>query len=199
MFARLMVPCVAVVENMSYFEVEGVKHYPFGKGSGDKVMQDFGLPHLVKFPIVPDLSACGDGGMPLVMENPTCETSRVFMDLGAIVVREVAKLQQKQKNQVLFLENEGLLSVKLANQDTFYLEAAVVRRNDTSAIDPNDAIQEVPDDIKPESISTLGNYAVQISWEDGKNQVASYELLDSLPKVESMGCVEKSLLAQVSN
>ena len=52
---------MAVVENMSFFEVDGVKHFPFGKGSGDRIVADFGLANLVRFPIVPDLSAAGDG------------------------------------------------------------------------------------------------------------------------------------------
>lgn len=38
----------------------------------------------------------------------------------------------------------------------------------------------MPDDIQPQSINPLGNYAVQVSWEDGFNQVASFELLESL-------------------
>ena len=46
---------------MSFFEVDGVRHFPFGRGSGDRIVADFGLQNLVRFPIVPDLSAAGDG------------------------------------------------------------------------------------------------------------------------------------------
>ncbi len=31
--------------------------------------------------------------------------------------------------------------------------------------------QDIPDGITPQSINPLGNYAVQITWEDGFNQV----------------------------
>jgi hypothetical protein len=32
----LQVPCIAVVENMCYFEADGKKYFPFGQGSGQK-------------------------------------------------------------------------------------------------------------------------------------------------------------------
>lgn len=64
MFAKLAVPVVAVVENMSYFDGDDGKRYrPFGKGSGQRIQEDFGIPNLVQFPIVPDLSAAGDGAL----------------------------------------------------------------------------------------------------------------------------------------
>ncbi|KAJ6805647.1 fe-S cluster assembly factor HCF101, chloroplastic isoform X1 [Iris pallida] len=34
MFSKLKVPCVAVVENMCYFDADDKRYYPFGKGSG---------------------------------------------------------------------------------------------------------------------------------------------------------------------
>lgn len=31
-------PCVAVVENMSHFDADGKRYYPFGRGSGSQVI-----------------------------------------------------------------------------------------------------------------------------------------------------------------
>ena len=47
---------------MSYFEVDGVKHMPFGEGSGKRICDEYGVPNLFRMPIVPELSACGDTG-----------------------------------------------------------------------------------------------------------------------------------------
>ena len=51
-------------------EVDGVKHKPFGEGSGARICEDYGVPNLFQMPIVPELSACGDSGRPLVLEDP---------------------------------------------------------------------------------------------------------------------------------
>lgn len=62
----------------------------------------------------------------------------------------------------------------------FALHPALVRRNDTSAASINEWTGEklsksdnVPDDIEPDTVAPLGNYAVQILWQDGFNQVDS--------------------------
>eukprot|EP00884_Botryococcus_braunii_P023441 jgi/Botrbrau1/9781/Bobra.85_1s0025.1 len=192
MFARMAVPCAAVVENMSYFDAEdGKRYYPFGAGSGERIARDFGLPHLFQFPILPDLSVAGDGGAPLVVTDPLCSTSETYMQLGAIVVREIAKLDLIEKNAVRFDEEAGVFEVRLpAGGETFRLDPAVVRRNDTSAKSINEWTGErtlqdsdIPDDIRPATVQPLGNYAVQILWQDGFNQVAPFDLLERLERV----------------
>ena len=60
----------------------------------------------------------------------------------------------------------------------FLLDPALVRRNDTSAASINEWTGEklsksdnIPDGIQPDTVGPLGNYAVQILWQDGFNQV----------------------------
>ncbi len=170
---------------MSYFDGDDGKRYtPFGAGSGDRIQREFGLPHIVRFPIAEDISQAGDGaqrpavvctgwsgmkserkdcqlilqpscrtprfpipedisqagdsaptecessstrknksqhtmvcdasslhlsmpplslatgGRPLVIDDPSSETAGAFMELGAAVVREVAKLEAMPRNAV---------------------------------------------------------------------------------------------------
>ena len=74
MFARMAVPCAAVAENMAFFDGDDGRRYrPFGAGSGARIVRDFGLPNLVQFPIVPELSAAGDGA--LLLEHPGLEVA----------------------------------------------------------------------------------------------------------------------------
>jgi len=198
MFARMEVPCVAVAENMSYFDGDDGKRYqPFGEGSGERVRTDFGIPHLVKFPIDSRLSAAGDGGKPLVVEDPIGATSQVFQELGACVVREAAKLARVPRNACRYDSEVAAFVVKppsarpgKVEEAAYYLDPATVRRNDTSAASINEWTGEkmlsdgdIPDDIEPLEIRSVGNYAGQIQWQGGFNQVASFELLSGLPRL----------------
>jgi hypothetical protein len=225
--------------------------------AGERITREFGIPNLVRFPIVPDLSAAGDGGRPLVVEAPTSDTAQAFLELGAAVVREVsplslvlvlpffillhgpgfpgavlpheplppcthpalphqptlltpsltlhltpflpgrqvAKLRVSPKSAVRYDRELRALVVKLPNspegEGEFLLDPAVVRRNDTSAASINEWTgqrtlrdEDVSDDIEPEGIQPVGNYAVQIQWPDGFSQVAAFELLESLPRLQ---------------
>eukprot|EP00882_Tetradesmus_deserticola_P020441 GHRQ01022085.1.p1 GENE.GHRQ01022085.1~~GHRQ01022085.1.p1 ORF type:complete len:218 (-),score=38.95 GHRQ01022085.1:865-1518(-) len=140
-------------------------------------------------------------GLPLVVSEPAGAVASAFMELGAIVVREVAKLSVASKHGMTWDEQQWLMRVVLPGTSTgsaasapFYLQPAVVRRHDTSARSINEWTGEalgagdVSDDIKPISVSPLGNYAVQIQWEDGFNQVGCSDAMPvrQLPHQEQM-------------
>lgn len=191
MFSKLKVPCIAVVENMCHFDADGKRYYPFGKGSGSQVVQQFGIPFLFELPIRPDLSASGDSGSPEVVNKPQGEVAKTFSDIGACVVQQCAKLRQQVSTAVTYDKEIKVIRVKVPSSDEeFLLHPATVRRNDRSArsIDEWTGEQklqysDVPEDIEPESIRPMGNYAVSITWSDGFDQVAPYDQLQLIERL----------------
>eukprot|EP00793_Prasinoderma_coloniale_P001195 PRCOL_00006186-RA len=204
MFARLRVPCAAVVENMAHFDAGGERHYPFGKGSGERICEAYGVPHLLEVPIEPALSAAGDCGEPAVVSAPTSDTAKVFGELGAAVVKEVAKLRSGRTEVLVGFAGAGegeecgsggstpIISVDAPGFDrALVLRAVDVRRSDRGAASVDEWTGEqltdpasVPEDIEPMEMAALGNYAVQILWPDGLNQVAPLDVLQGLPEVD---------------
>ncbi|XP_010249843.1 PREDICTED: fe-S cluster assembly factor HCF101, chloroplastic-like isoform X3 [Nelumbo nucifera] len=191
MFSKLKVPCVAVVENMSHFDADGKRYYPFGRGSGSQVVQQFGIPHLFDLPIRPTLSASGDSGMPEVVADPQGEVARTFQELGVCVVQQCAKIRQQVSTAVTYDKSIKAIRVKVPDSDEeFFLHPATVRRNDQSAqsIDEWTGEQklqytDIPEDIEPEDIWPMGNYAVSITWPDGFIQIAPYDQLQTMERL----------------
>ncbi|KAL0345309.1 UNVERIFIED_CONTAM: Fe-S cluster assembly factor, chloroplastic [Sesamum radiatum] len=185
------VPCVAVVENMCHFDADGKRYYPFGRGSGSQVVQEFGIPHLFELPIRPTLSASGDSGVPEVVADPQGEVARAFSDLGVCVVQQCAKIRQQVSTAVTYDKFMKAIRVKVPESDEeFFLHPATVRRNDRSAESVDEWTGEqklqyadIPEDIEPEEIRPMGNYAVSITWPDGFNQIAPYDQLQMMERL----------------
>ena len=196
MFAKLEVPCVAVVENMSTFTGDDGKVYrPFGRGSGQSICEAYDIPHLIEMPIEPGLSSGGDSGTPLSLSDPTGPIAALYQDIGAFVVREVAKINSgRGPTAELDPDRRGCLKVQIADVNDglpFYVSGASVRKSDQSARAKNsnespDVLltgEKVPDDLEPVSVATVGNYAVSVTWPDGFSQVAPFRVLRTLPRL----------------
>jgi Mrp family chromosome partitioning ATPase len=191
MFSKLKVPCIAVVENMCFFEGDDKRYYPFGQGSGAQVVQQFGIPNLFELPIRPELSAAGDTGNPEVVVDPQGQVAEIFSEIGVCVVQQCAKLRQQVSTAVQYDKSINAIRVKVpGTSEEFLLHPATVRRNDRSAksIDEWSGEQklrysDVMDNIEPESIRPMGNYAVAINWPDGFSQIAPYDQLASLERL----------------
>ena len=198
MFGRLGVPCLAVAENLAFFDAPdtGARYTPFGAGAGAAVAADFGIPHLLAFPIDPALSAAGDGGLPLVVSDPAGPVAARFQELGAAVVTEVARAAGAPRARLEAVAEGSVLlywprpvagrPAGAAAAPPHRLSPAAVRRVDASAraIDewtgaPADRAP-VPDDLKVASLQPVGAYGAQLTWEDGASSLATWDQLDGL-------------------
>jgi ATP-binding protein involved in chromosome partitioning len=86
MFAKIEVPVLAIVENMSYFVCpDNDKKYDiFGHGGGTTVAKQFNLPLLGEIPIDPAIRQGGDTGNPAFTIEGTA-TRQAFTELASKV------------------------------------------------------------------------------------------------------------------
>ncbi|XP_071910963.1 fe-S cluster assembly factor HCF101, chloroplastic isoform X5 [Coffea arabica] len=137
------------------------------------------------------LSASGDSGVPEVVADPQGEIASTFQDLGVCVVQQCAKIRQQVSTAVTYDRTIKVIKVKVpASDEEFYLHPATVRRNDQSAQSVDEWTGEqklqytdIPEDIEPEEIRPMGNYAVSITWPDGFSQIAPYDQLQEMERL----------------
>ncbi len=109
LFAKLQVPLLGVVENMSYLEDSiGQRLYPFGKGGGQRLADELGVPLLASLPLDPQLgTACDKGIMTLDDLGANVET---FATLAESVLAQLSLLQSGAGLQNFALKWEEMSS-----------------------------------------------------------------------------------------
>lgn len=92
MFNQVNAPVLGIVENMSSYQCPqcGERDEIFGSGGGARLEREFGVPLLAQIPLVPEIRATGDAGTPLVVEQPDHPVSRIYLDLAARVLEQLA-------------------------------------------------------------------------------------------------------------
>ena len=92
MFQKVNVPLLGVAENMSYFvDPMGNRHSVFGEGGGKNTAEALGTALLGKVPLIEEIRICGDSGNPIVVEDPSCETSTIFREIAEALLRQLAQ------------------------------------------------------------------------------------------------------------
>ncbi len=94
MARKVNMPLRGVIENMSWFTGDDGKRYElFGRGGGQALATDLGVPLLAQLPLVPALREGGDLGRPVMATDPTSEASVAFEALAeAIVARGATRV-----------------------------------------------------------------------------------------------------------
>ena len=86
MFQQLGVPVLGVVENMTAFippDAPDKRYELFGRGGGQQLAQESGVPLLAQLPMELAVVQGGDGGRPAVLSAPQSATAEAFRALAA--------------------------------------------------------------------------------------------------------------------
>lgn len=166
MFDRVSVPILGVVENMSHFVAPdtGTKYEVFGTGAARRISEQFGLPILGRLP----LSAEEYGGP--IRTNPHTNEVRQAVDE---MVRSLGRARVGVSVPDVTTD-ESSLTLLYADGETVSVDFKTLRAGCGCAVCVDEFSGEqkldpdsIPDDIHPESVGQIGNYAVSIKWSDG--------------------------------
>jgi ATP-binding protein involved in chromosome partitioning len=92
MFQKVNVPLLGVAENMSYFmDPMGNRHTLFGEGGGRNTAASLGTVLLGQVPLVEEIRACGDSGLPIVIGSPESEAAGIFKEIAGNLLRQLTK------------------------------------------------------------------------------------------------------------
>src|SRR5689334_18679508 len=103
MFETVAVPVLGVVENMSFFIAPdtGTRYDIFGKGGGEKLASEYGVPFLGSVPMGIEVREGGDKGVPVVVGQPESPQAQAFRKVAEEVARQVSIEAMKPELVVL--------------------------------------------------------------------------------------------------
>ncbi len=188
MFDKVKVPVISVIENMSYFACPscGTRHDIFGKGARDRIVRQFGIANAHELPVRPEISDFSDRGRPVVLDKPEGDVAGVFSDIADAAVMEVSKIRHGglARPEVRFDPGRGIVVTK-ANGEEKVIPPARLRRAcrcancvDEFTREPILQPEDVPENVYPENMQPMGNYAMAVTWSDGHtSSIYPYEQL----------------------
>jgi ATP-binding protein involved in chromosome partitioning len=91
MFRQLDVPIFGVVENMSYLELpDGTRMDVFGRGGGERLAHDAGVPFIGAIPMDPAVREGGDQGRPVVIAKPESPVAQALQEIARSVAARIS-------------------------------------------------------------------------------------------------------------
>ena len=91
MFEKVQVKILGIVENMCTFTCPhcGENTDIFRHGGGEQMSQELGVPFLGALPLDIDVVICGDEGRPIVADQPTSVSAKVYATIATALVEQL--------------------------------------------------------------------------------------------------------------
>jgi len=78
---------MGVVENMAWFTGDdGRRYHLFGEGGGELLAREVDVPLMARIPLLPEMRAGADAGVPVALAAPGSEAEAAFDQLAEAVV-----------------------------------------------------------------------------------------------------------------
>ena len=92
MYQKLNIPVIGVIENMSYYVCSscGTEADIFGKGGGEALALELGVPYLGAVPLAARVRSGGDAGKPIVLSDPESPAAVALSIAAARVAQQVS-------------------------------------------------------------------------------------------------------------
>lgn len=96
MFAKVDIPVLGVVENMSTHICSNCGHEEaiFGTGGGEKISSDYDTKLLGRIPLASQIRAEADAGTPTVYADPDSEYAQRFREIARTVIADLANAKE---------------------------------------------------------------------------------------------------------
>jgi ATP-binding protein involved in chromosome partitioning len=93
MFAKVDVPLLGIVENMSFFICPNCKeeHEIFARGGGRAIAEELQVPFLGELPLEGVVREGGDGGIPAVLSHKEAPSSQAFLALARSLAGRISQ------------------------------------------------------------------------------------------------------------
>jgi ATP-binding protein involved in chromosome partitioning len=98
MYKKLNIPPLGIVENMSYYVCPkcGDEADIFGRGGGEQMAGELGIPFIGRIPIYQPIREGGDSGVPLMISDPESPAARAFMAAAERTAAQVSIASYKR-------------------------------------------------------------------------------------------------------
>ena len=92
MYRKLNIPTLGIVENMSYFMCPACQHESdiFGKGGGERVAEELGVPFLGRIPIYEPIRVGSDTGTPIVDAEPDSPAAQAILQVAERAAAQIS-------------------------------------------------------------------------------------------------------------